>query len=76
MIGSQKGLVSRLAALNPALLYYSQIYFVHNECGMVKETLDTACTLYSLLSATQTLQGSTGGNDFLLHSDVGLRWSK
>lgn len=86
MVGQHKGLVSRFAAVNPALLAFHCI--IHKSvlctklCGEMKEAMDTVTRLVNFVRESSSLQHrlfralleemSAEHKDLLLHNDV--RW--
>ena len=86
MVGQHKGLVSRLSAVNPALLAFYCI--IHKSvlcaklCGKMKETMDTVTRLVNFVRESSSLQHGlframldempAEHKDLLLHNDV--RW--
>ncbi|XP_010775227.1 protein FAM200A-like [Notothenia coriiceps] len=82
MVGKHKGLVSRLSAVNPALLTFHCIIHKSVLCGKMKETMDTVKRLVNFVRESSSLQHrlfrslleemSSEHKDLLLHNDV--RW--
>ncbi|CAB1329235.1 unnamed protein product [Coregonus sp. 'balchen'] len=86
MVGHRQGLVSRLSAVNPALLAFHCI--IHKSvlcaklCGKMKETMDTVTRLVNFVCESSSLQHrlfrglleemSAEHKDILLHNDI--RW--
>uniref|UniRef100_A0AAR2LE77 DUF4371 domain-containing protein n=1 Tax=Pygocentrus nattereri TaxID=42514 RepID=A0AAR2LE77_PYGNA len=86
MVGQQKGLVSRLAAVIPALTAFHCI--IHKSvlcaklCGKMKDTMDNVMKLVNFIRESSSLQHrlfralleemSAAHHDLLLHNDV--RW--
>ncbi|XP_045066525.1 zinc finger BED domain-containing protein 5-like [Coregonus clupeaformis] len=86
MVGHRQGLVSRLSAVNPALLAFHCIIYKSvlcaKLCGKMKETMDTVTRLVNFVHESSSLQHrlfralleemSAEHKDLLLHNDV--RW--
>lgn len=86
MVGHHRGLICRLAAVNPALIAFHCIIHKSVLCaklsGKMKETMDTVMRLVNFIRASSGLQHrlfralleemSAERHDLLLHNDI--RW--
>lgn len=84
MVGHHRGLISRLAAVNPALIAFHCIIHKSVLCaklsGKMKETMDTVMRLVNFIRASSVLQHhlfralleemSAERHDLLLHNDI------